>query len=675
MGALFLVHDLSPSRTWLHAIFNRNKELFAARGLVTGPFNPYACELLPSHCYLWTPLADNVQADPFIKSKFAEIAEASASGKDVLLYSHQPLAGGHKSFLRLLLAKTDIHKDDVNALFIVGKPLLSFEQLHREWSIYSEESAEIYIDAYAKMHELISFAKESYGNVKIVSNMRDDMRSVPSPDIAMAAFDFLGCEGQLHADTHVCQPLYYNSHMARRLCWQPEVRDNSWPHMDASGYAQTLFSLDGKWGIDVMSPLALRKKLNVASAQANGILEKECALAPGSLSGPQYLLECEESPYPELPEAEKAREFAKALPYNIKNTLLRRFSNDEKLLTPGQKISFSALCEDTPSGFRHIGEAEPPVELCVLTMTYNHEEYIEDCMKSVLAQRTDFPVRHIVLDHCSTDATASIISAYAEKYPSIRPVLLFQRRVEENIRGLFLRCSSRYAALCDGDDFFTDPMKLQKQVDYLEKNPQCALCFHHVNVVFEDGKSPFIFPPMEILPRREHSCYYLADLTKGNFIQTNSVVYRWRFRDGIPSWFRTDICPSDWYWHLLHAEKGEIGFLPDVMSTYRRHENALYATAFQSTEAHFQAHGMAELKTYQVCNEHFENRYFRNFSGLANGVFAAFFNIAHDTKNSTLLDEATRTFPEFAVEFYRYVNSLSKNLRNKNSRKQESNNE
>lgn len=674
MGKIFLVHDFSPSQPWVHAVLNSNKKLFASQDLEIAPFNPWTCELVPSHCLLWFPFAADKTIDPTVRSIFRNMACILENGKDALLFAHTPLLSDHQSFARLLFEETGVSHRNIDALFIIGRPVLSLEQRYREMSAFSDITGEIYLNAYSCIHNLLRQAREAYGNVATIANLQDDPRTIPAPDIARAIFEFLGRKGDMPMAVPACHPLCYKSHVARRLIWLAQVRRNSWPHMDENEYLQTLLNMDNKWETDIASPLEMRRKMHEAAASEIAILEKELALAAGSLECPRWLLEeKEEDPGQQL-DINLINDFVQNLPERITKVLLQRYRNDERLLSKDHKSLYYALRKNISPEIRHIGEAAPPVELNVLTMTYNHEEYIGDCLESVLAQRADFPVRHIVLDHCSSDGTAGIISSYAEKHPSIQPVLLSRHLPEENIRGLFARCSAKYVALCDGDDFFTNPLKLQKQVDYLETNPQCALCFHPVKVVFENGKAPFIFPPLTGLPKRKKYQYHLADLTKGNFIQTNSVVYRWRFRDGLPGWFRFDICPSDWYWHMLHAEEGRIGFLPDIMSLYRRHDHALYAHAFQDTEAHFQDHGMTELKTYQVCNNHFKNRYFRNFSALANSVFAAFFNIAHDTKDSTLLDEATMAFPEFAVEFYRYVNSVSKNLLNKGSHKQEANN-
>lgn len=163
-----------------------------------------------------------------------------------------------------------------------------------------------------------------------------------------------------------------------------------------------------------------------------------------------------------------------------------------------------------------------------------------------------------------------------------------------------------------------------------------------------------------MLPRGIHEEYYLSDLFRGNFIQTNSVAYRWRFTEGLPEWFREDLCPGDWYWHLLHAETGKIGFLRDVMAVYRRHEKATYAKAFISQTEHRRVHGMKELDAYHAVNEHFKGRYFLPIANLANGVFADFFKMNADGNDDALLNEACRKYPEFSKYFLQSLKIVRK---------------
>lgn len=299
----------------------------------------------------------------------------------------------------------------------------------------------------------------------------------------------------------------------------------------------------------------------------------------------------------------------------------------------------------------------------VLTLSRNHEHMIEQNIKSILSQKTNFPIQHIIVLDGSEDDTLSIIKKYTNKYRHIIPIL-FTRKTEfgDNVRALFEECRSPYAALCDGDDYFTDPHKLQTQVDFMERHKECSLCFHPVKVIYEDGSPSKIYPPDTLLPGGKRLWYSLKDILTVNFIQTNSVMYRWRFQEGLPEWFDPTLIPGDWYWHLLHAETGKIAYLRKPMSAYRRHAASLYARAEKDHVAHRHEHGLNELKTYSVCNAHFRNRYYNDFSRLARGVFADFVQDYLKTKDDELLQKGIAAAPDFARDFLSLLASQNMHL-------------
>lgn len=358
---------------------------------------------------------------------------------------------------------------------------------------------------------------------------------------------------------------------------------------------------------------------------------------------------------------EQARPFIAAMDEKLRRALLDYFRNFPGEMTSAQKAVARGIenYQARENWLVNIPIKRPEPKLSILTMTRNHKSFIMDCMESVGAQKTDFPVEHIIVDDNSDDGTQDIIEDYALSHPHVRPIYMPCQSV--TVRTLFNACKSEYAALCDGDDYFTDPEKLQRQINFLEANKDCSLCFHPVHVKFENDRAKdFVFPPPNDLPRGVRDKYYLADLIQANFIQTNSVVYRWRFRDGLPDWFRDNLCPGDWYWHLLHAEIGKIGFIPRIMSVYRRHAAAMYSAAFLDRKKHFAEHGMSEISTINHLNEHFKGRYFKHLANLADAFFISFYESQLENPQSRTLEEACRLYPQFGAHFLKNLSEVRK---------------
>ena len=118
--------------------------------------------------------------------------------------------------------------------------------------------------------------------------------------------------------------------------------------------------------------------------------------------------------------------------------------------------------------------------LSVVTITYNHEPYIAKCIEGVLIQKVNFPIEFIIAEDCSTDGTRAICEDYAAKYPELIHLITSETNIGYNPNELraMKAAKGKYIAYCEGDDFWTDPEKLQKQVDFLEKNEEYSICFH-----------------------------------------------------------------------------------------------------------------------------------------------------------------------------------------------------
>lgn len=116
----------------------------------------------------------------------------------------------------------------------------------------------------------------------------------------------------------------------------------------------------------------------------------------------------------------------------------------------------------------------------IITITYNHESFIEKTIQGVISQIVDFRIEYIIAEDCSTDNTRSICQQYANKHHDLIRLITSETNlgaVENELRAMN-EAKSKYIAICEGDDYWTDPYKLQKQIDFLENNLEYSVCFH-----------------------------------------------------------------------------------------------------------------------------------------------------------------------------------------------------
>jgi glycosyltransferase involved in cell wall biosynthesis len=206
---------------------------------------------------------------------------------------------------------------------------------------------------------------------------------------------------------------------------------------------------------------------------------------------------------------------------------------------------------------------------------YNQERYIEACLAGVLAQKTTFPFEVIVGEDCSTDGTRAIIETYARAHPDVVRVLAAEANVgpASNIARIRAACRGTYEAICEGDDLWIHPRKLQRQVEFLEAHRDCMFCFHDALFFRDDRRArPRYYCPAD-LPEFPT----VADLLRRPaFIATCAIVARRTLWDTIPAW-RTQVLCGDLVVRLWGAHAGRIGYLKDsgIMAIRRRHGSGL----------------------------------------------------------------------------------------------------
>lgn len=253
--------------------------------------------------------------------------------------------------------------------------------------------------------------------------------------------------------------------------------------------------------------------------------------------------------------------------------------------------------------------------ISVLMLTYNHEQYIAQAIESVLAQNTEYPFELIICDDASADRTQEIAREYAEKDPRI--VLSFQPRNTKFGKNFADGCGlirGKYVAFCEGDDYWTSPDKLNTQVGFLENNPDFSVCAHKVQILDQislqpDDKPQYVYKDcMYDEDRIKNGVFYADEAIANYYFQTGSLVLRWRFRDGLPDWFRLRMM-FDHFMFMLHAVEGKIKYFDTPMSVWRRHGGGYTWLQTRDKGLFFQKEGDDWIKMYYNMDKFFSYRF------------------------------------------------------------------
>ena len=230
----------------------------------------------------------------------------------------------------------------------------------------------------------------------------------------------------------------------------------------------------------------------------------------------------------------------------------------------------------------------PLVSVCMIT--YNHEKYISQSIDGVLMQKTDFPIELVIGEDCSTDNTRNLCMEYKEKYPDKIKLLLPEKNLGmiQNFNATIQSCAGKYIALCEGDDYWIDPYKLQKQVDFLEANPDFSFVYTDVDIYYEDIKykqTAIIRNGITFLDNDNpiKSRGYLANLT-------------WLFRKTVLQLFSIENNCVDAALFMFYeiAQQTKIHYIPEVTGIYRKHLSSASCHIDENKQLQF------ELKAFEI---------------------------------------------------------------------------
>ncbi len=210
------------------------------------------------------------------------------------------------------------------------------------------------------------------------------------------------------------------------------------------------------------------------------------------------------------------------------------------------------------------------IQVTVFCLVYNHAPFLRDCLEGFVAQKTDFNFEVWVHDDASTDESAEIIREYQFKYPHrIKAILQTENQHSKGIKisktYLYPKATGKYVAFCEGDDYWTDPGKLQKQYDAMERHPEVDICAHRAVKLHAVTNQKL----QEIAPQKEDGIIPVEDVIAGGgeYVATNSLFYRAELLTREPR-FR-EFYTIDYSLQIYGALRGGMLYLNDEMSVYR----------------------------------------------------------------------------------------------------------
>lgn len=242
----------------------------------------------------------------------------------------------------------------------------------------------------------------------------------------------------------------------------------------------------------------------------------------------------------------------------------------------------------------------PLVSVC--TITYNHEKYIEEAILGVLNQERDFDIEFVIGDDCSKDGTRSIIDKYREQYPDIIVPLYPEKNLGAKANSVvcLMRCTGKYIAFLEGDDYWIDTKKLQRQVSFMEANPDYSMCFTDVDVINDMGVEmapPFLPPPKDDIEMED------IVMSTQVFIPTATLFFRNNWPKPFPEFF-PEANSGDIAMHIMCCAIGKGKYLKVKTAAYRQHAGGITRGDEHSYKSYRDL-----FKLYSEANDYYEGKY------------------------------------------------------------------
>ncbi|MDO5571742.1 MAG: glycosyltransferase [Bacteroidales bacterium] len=271
-------------------------------------------------------------------------------------------------------------------------------------------------------------------------------------------------------------------------------------------------------------------------------------------------------------------------------------------------------------------------KVSILMLTYNHENYIDQAIRGVVLQKVNFPIELVIANDSSNDNTLNKAKIWQKDYPSIIKIIDNKTNLglQQNFINSFNSCKGEYIAICEGDDFWIDSHKLQRQVDFLDSHKNYSICAHRVITYYEADNSKAI---SNGIIKKDHD---ILDLAKSNFIVNVSVVFRNNLVNNLPQWFEK-VPTYDYAIHLLNAQYGNIFFMNRPMAVYRNREDAIWSTASADKK------WIISLNVREILMNHFKDNIpvYKNLLSAYNNIGISLINFYDKQKGIEKVNEYT----------------------------------
>ena len=248
------------------------------------------------------------------------------------------------------------------------------------------------------------------------------------------------------------------------------------------------------------------------------------------------------------------------------------------------------------------------IGVSIICNAYNHEKYIKEAMDSFIMQKTNFRFEILIHDDASTDNTSEIIREYENKYPDL--IVPLYQKVNQFSQGKnitldyqLVRAKGKYIALCEGDDYWTDPNKLQKQYDIMETHPETDICAHTVSCLrngVEIGKKAPSDKETIFLPEK-------VILGGGGFVGTNSLFFRKSLFGNVPDF--VEYYMFDYTMQIWGSLRGGMLFLPDDMAVYRYMSAGSWSERMKKDRRSYFLHTKKVRNTLRILNKSTHREY------------------------------------------------------------------